>query len=153
DYLKHFDLKQAIMLLCGYLLDGNAILPGRPQREHLAYAAAPLVLGLLAAGMWRVRGGRSGGMVIACFVLPLVFFFVASARIKAVHDDGLHWIYQERNLLILMHPFGLLLMVGAASLPWARLRAPAAGVVLGFGVAGTALMLTAHADRPTVSIP
>src|SRR5690606_8668081 len=49
--------------------------------------------------------------------------------------------------------YGLLLVLGAMSLPRRWMRGAAAGLLLGVNLAGLALGHTVHRDVPTVSIP
>jgi mannosyltransferase len=151
-YLMQFQAREILMLLCSDFLTGNAWAL-EPARLWIALAAAPAVLTLLVLGGVRLGRSAEGRLVNATFVIGMALI-AAAAVVVDTAVSGLHGrIYQPRNLLLLLYPYGIMLLGGAASLPRAWARRAAVALVLGVTLASTVVMVTVHRDRQTVMNP
>lgn len=152
-YLKHFTLEELWKLLATWLIWGNALLPRSFDAIESAAIGSAILLPLVIASakpLWRHPSGR---LVLALIVLPLAVTFVLSAIIHARHPEGDKYIFQPRNLLIIMPWYAVLLARGVTAI-----RPRAVGVVLGTllvtSVAtATTFFWTIHADSQTVYTP
>ena len=115
-------------------------------------APAALVLApLLWKGLRRLSRSPSGRPVNAAFLLPLAFYAVASALLHALGDRTR--IYQDRNIIVLLAWYPLVIASGLAAITSARARTALAALVLGAGLASNVLIITVVQDRRTVSDP
>jgi hypothetical protein len=110
-----------------------------------------LLLPLMYLGirhLWRLPSGR---MVTRAFVFPLLFYLIASTILHAIGDRVR--IYQDRNIIVLMAWYPVVLAAGIDSITRARLRVAAASAVLGGALISSILICTVLADRWTVLAP
>lgn len=149
-YLRHFSLRQLFLLVCNFLVNGNTIFPEEDARSIFAGLTAPLTLGALVLGWFRMDRTRDGRVVNAAFILPILFYLAVSHAIAALVGGSRHWIYQDRNLLILLIPFGLILWRGVMALPRPWMRASLAAFFIGLNITGSVLMSTVYAGQRTV---
>ena len=167
SYLRSFNLGEVYKLLFVWFPHGNTIRSVSPYRswgELLqkpwfyffvdAFCAAAFLLGLWAA----VRGARGAGspgpgergpwssrLLLLWLLPPLLAAALASLAIR-------HF-YIERNFLLLLPAYSILLSFGVARLRWAWVRAIASAGLLVLAFAGTFTLLVYGQERWTVHKP
>jgi 4-amino-4-deoxy-L-arabinose transferase-like glycosyltransferase len=165
-YLRPFDLGEIYRLLCLWFPHGNVIrnlarlrMPAdvlhRPRAYFVvdAVGATALFVGLVAAARLackRVAAAAeprlvwAGRLLLLWFVPPLLLLWLASLAVRH--------LYIERNLLLLLPAYALLLTFGAARLPWRRARAVASVALVGLAMAA-ALIMVGRRETVTVFLP
>jgi 4-amino-4-deoxy-L-arabinose transferase-like glycosyltransferase len=165
-YLRPFNLGEIYRLLCLWFPHGNVVrnfgpfrMPAdvlhRPRAYFLvdAVGAAALLTGLVAAlrlACKRVATAAeprlvwAGRLLLLWFLPPLLVLWLASLAFPH--------LYIERNLLLLLPAYAILLTLGAARLPWRRARAVASVALLGFAMAAT-LTMVLRRETATVFLP
>lgn len=153
DYLGPMSAYEALRLLAGKLLLGDSIFPGEVQRGYLAFGLAlPLIL-VLARGCRRLCRDRSGFSVVAAFALPIPVFWATTEVLQRITPGPERYIYQPRNLVVMLCPYLLVIAAGVWSLRarWARVAAATALITV--CATGSVLMQTLYRDRATVMNP
>jgi uncharacterized membrane protein len=165
-YLRQFSPVEAYTLLLVWLPSGNTLRTIDPLAPFSRLVAQPLPFFLLDAcfafilarglvrafGAVRGDGGtapsanasttQSARLILLWFIVPLLFTMAGSL-----------WnphFYIERNLLVVLPPYLLLLVMGADQGTGRWTRAPMAGVVLVLAVAATASLLFLKTEVWTV---
>jgi len=166
-YLRSFTAAEIYKLLLVWTPHGNTlrcISPYGSLRQLLgqswgyflvdAFCAALLLLGLVAAVREaRVRGDSSAGeqglwpsrLLLLWLLPPLVVAALASLVVRR--------FYIERNFLLLLPAYAILLGLGVARLRRPRLRLVMGVGLLAFGMAATLSLLVWRHDRWTVYKP
>jgi hypothetical protein len=139
--------------LCSDFLTGNAWASQESRRLIIAAVAGALVLPLLALGFVQVRRHAAGRLVSATLLLGLVGMAVASAAVAVIAHRANARLYQPRNMLVLLYPYGIVLLAGCLALPRPVLSRAAVGAILGLTLASTLAVLTVGHDQPTVMSP
>jgi 4-amino-4-deoxy-L-arabinose transferase-like glycosyltransferase len=144
SYVRHFDLRELFLLFANYFPTGNAILPYPPTSPEHAFEGVRLALyactgglclGLLALGLVASRSasrssapqpsaslktprapGTQAIWLALPLLLPLAGLFLASFVLHNVWFDRGRYMYQERNMLVLLYPFAALLFLGGSFL-------------------------------------
>jgi hypothetical protein len=152
DYTSIFNIKHLLWFLCLWMPIGT-VLPNFPPGWWPAEVAITgvLLLPLMYLGirhLWRLPSGR---MVTRAFVFPLLFYLIASAILHAIGNRVR--IYQDRNIIVLMAWYPVVLAAGIDSITRARLRTLATAAVLGGALVSSILICTVLADRWTVLAP
>jgi hypothetical protein len=166
-YLRPLDLDELYKFLFIWLPHGNTLrtispyarfgrLFDQPWSYFLvdAIGAAGLALGLVAA----VRAARSrpaapspphdpwpSRLLLLWFVPPLAAGLLASLAIR-------HF-YIERNFLLLLPAFSILLALGIENLRWPKMRMAAGAGLLAMALVSTFFLLVVRKDRWTVYKP
>jgi hypothetical protein len=150
DYLKPFRFREAAELVGSEFLTGNV---WGAEDWHLgaALVALPLVLVLMVLGARRLGRSAEGRLVNATLVLGMLLMALAAALVDVLVAGLEGRLYQPRNLLLLLYPYGLVLLSGALAL--ARGRIAVAAVVIGVTLASSIAMNTVHRDPATVMNP
>lgn len=152
-YLAPFQFDDLATLIIAHYPCGEAIFPEEPQRGYLLLALAFPVVATLVLGLLRGVRSPSGRAAAAVLLLVPLGFLLATPVIEAMWDDGLHYVYQKRNTIVMLGPFALVLSLGCWSLPRRRGRVIATGLFITLNVVAATLMQTLHADRFTVMAP
>jgi uncharacterized membrane protein len=152
DYPDLFHLKALLWFLCLWMPIGT-VLPNAPPGWWPAEVAATgiVLLPLLFFGLRRLWPDPTTRLVTISFLFPLIFFLIASALLHALGDRTR--IYQDRNIIVLMAWYPVVLAAGIDSLRARLLRDVAAGVVLTGALISSVLIDTVLADSWTVMTP
>lgn len=152
DYPDLFHLKAMLWFLCLWMPIGT-VLPNAPRNWWPLEVASTgiILLPLLALGLRRLWGIVSGRLVALSFVFPLALFLIVSALLHALGDKTR--IYQDRNLIVLMAWYPVVLAAGIGSLPRPLIRDTAAALVLATAFIASVLIDTVLDDSWTVMAP
>lgn len=151
DYLYIFAAKQVLGFLGNWMPTGNVLPSPAPNMWPLWYVPpAAVVIVLLVIGMRANRASTAGRMVSLVFFLSIFFYLTASAIFHAAGDSIR--LYQDRNLIILLALYPLLLLRGVAELR-PGLRRAAVAVFIGVAAFSSLLIDTVLADKWTVMAP
>ncbi|HIG12830.1 MAG: glycosyltransferase family 39 protein [bacterium] len=181
SYVRHFDLRELFLLFANYFPTGNAILPYPPTSPEHAFEGVRLALyactgglclGLLALGLVASRSasrssapqpsaslktprapGTQAIWLALPLLLPLAGLFLASFVLHNVWFDRGRYMYQERNMLVLLYPFAASLFSGALSLHAALVRRTALTLLMSLPLIASALLLGPRANEWTVYKP
>lgn len=153
SYLEPFRAREACELLGGSFMSGHAVAPIRPGRLVASIAgmlvAAPLLL-LGARDLWRRHETRVLPMLMVGGMLGMA---IASAVVDAMYKGREHFIYQPRNLLFVLVPFGAILWTGVSCIRARRARVGVAVALCAVALICSILMQTAQRDRFTLERP
>jgi hypothetical protein len=129
DYPGLFNIKSLLWFLCLWMPIGTVLPNAAPGWWPLEVASTGVILlPLLFLGLRRLRGTASGWILWLSFCFPLAFYLIASAVLHAMGDKTR--IYQDRNLIVVMPWYPVILAAGIDSITRKFLRDLAAGVVL-----------------------
>jgi hypothetical protein len=151
DYPSIFHLKALLWFLCLWMPIGTVLPNAPPGWWPLEVAATGIIiLPLLCLGLGRLWRTQWARLVVPAFTLPLLFYFIISALLTALSDIR---IYQDRNIIVLMAWYPVVLAAGIDSIQRPRLRAAAAGILLGGALLSTILINTVLSNSWTVMAP
>jgi 4-amino-4-deoxy-L-arabinose transferase-like glycosyltransferase len=162
DYPSLFNLKSLLWFLCLWMPIGTVLPNARPNWWPVEVASTGIILlPLLFLGLrrlWRspVPSAQSPipsstRPVTTAFLFPLVFYLVASATLMALGDKTR--IYQDRNIIVLMPWYPVVLAAGIDSIATRLVRDVAAGVVLTGALLSSILINTVLDESWTVMTP
>lgn len=153
DYLRPMTAHEAWRLLCGKLMLGDAILPGGHSRNYIAMGLT-VPVALAVVGGWRaLRRDRAGMAVLATFALPIPLVWIASEALQAWKPGPERYIYQLRNLVVMLGPYLVVLCAGVWTLRERWMRVATVAALVTAGTTGSVLMQTLYRDRNTVMQP
>lgn len=152
-YIGIITPESAMRLFFGYLLQGNALVAGQERQTLASLLAATLAAPLLVMGFLRLRRSWSGRLANASVLGPTALMVAASLAVDHFSDPERHGLYQDRNMIGLLYPFGLMLVVGAGALRRACARRAAWGLLIAVNAAASTRMVTALAEERTVMDP
>jgi hypothetical protein len=148
DYLRFFNLRDLLKLICLWFPTGN-VLPSPPNWWPVPVAATGLILlPLLWHGLRSLSRSTSGRLVATAFLAAPAFYLAAGILL---HWEGsLIRIYQERNLIVMLAWYPLVLALGLLSIHRRAIRTALASTILGAGLLATLLTITVLSDASTV---
>ncbi len=151
DYLNIFSLKHLLGFLGNWLPMGNALPAPDPGMWPVWYVPPSLfIIPLLFIGIRAARTTISGRLLSAPFLCTILFYLLASLILHALGDATR--IYQERNLIVLLGIFPILIIRGCLELS-PRLRTVALTIFMAMAIVSSTLIATVLADKWTVNAP
>jgi uncharacterized membrane protein len=152
DYPDLFHLKAMLWFLCLWMPIGTVLPNAPPGWWPLEVASTGVILlPLMGLGLRRLWGIGAGRLVVLSFVFPLAFFLIASALLHALGDRTR--IYQDRNIIVLIAWYPVVLAAGIDSIGRRLVRDAAVGVVLGGALIASVLIDTVLDESWTVMTP
>lgn len=150
-YVAPLDVPSVIKLVCIWLPTGNGLVRIRPDGWMLwAAIFGSLILPLLARGVWTLRTSGPGVLAVVCFSSPIIILAAVTLAFVAVGEPSPH-IYQERNVLVMLPWFAILLAAGLSRA--GRASAILHAVIYLLLTASSLAIVTWRRDKPTVMFP
>lgn len=152
DYPSLFHLKAMLWFLCLWMPIGTVLPNAPPGWWPLEVASTGvLLLPLLFFGLRRLWGIAAGRLVTLSFLFPLMFYLVASAVLHALGDKTR--IYQDRNIIVLMAWYPVVLAAGIDSIRRNTSRNLCTALVLAGALVSSVLIDTVLDESWTVMTP
>lgn len=152
DYARYFHPYEVLWILMNWFPTGNALYPVDINSWALPTAILSLALIPIYALAARASIRSLSGLTLLCLTAgPLLCLYLGTELLVA--SGSRMRIYQERNLLVMLPFVAVALALGAQNFRNASLRIAATIAVLTLAATSTLLMLTRHADVPTVMYP
>jgi len=153
NYLQPMSAYEAVRVVNGKLLVGDTIFPGEVQRGYLSFALALPVGFMIVCGCRRLWRDRAGVPVVLAFALPIPLIWIVSEVIQAISPGPERYIYQPRNVVVMLCPLMLVLSAGFMNFSARWMRVVVLSFLVLFQAAGSVLMQTVYRDRATVMNP
>lgn len=152
DYLRYFQPMRVFWMLSVWLPTADALV----QHDRIGWFAKSMTMSVLFIpivwlGVRRLRSTPGGVMIVVCLFAPMVILWGASEVLVRV--GAATRVYQERNLLVMMPLYAIVVSAGVMSLGSRARRRALCTAVLALSGACSALMYTVWRDKTTVMVP